>query len=142
MFDLPQTAAIAQRNIEKAVLKDRCCALAHFPEDRQVDIIWSSSFLYFVEDREVMLRQWLTRLKPGGLLISAHAEVPDRAADARQVLPFFTPLMMRGYNVTQEGELVQQLRAVGFEIEEVQRLQPFPMSPLDVILARKPKTSG
>ncbi len=94
--------------------------------------------MYFVEDREVMLRQWLTRLKPGGW----YAEVPDRAADARQVLPFFTPLMMRGYNVTQEGELVQQLRAVGFEIEEVQRLQPFPMSPLDVILARKPKTSG
>ena len=98
--------------------------------------------MYFVEDREVMLRQWLTRLKPGGVLISAHAEVPDHAADARQVLPFFTPLMMRGYNVTQEGELVQQLCAVGFEIEEVQRLQPFPMSPLDVILARKPKTSG
>ncbi len=142
VFDLPQTATVAQRNIEKAALSDRCCALAQFPEDRQVDIIWSSSFLYFVEDREAMLRQWFARLKPGGLLMSAHAEVPDNAAEARKVLPFFTPLMMRGYSVTHEGDLSQQLRLVGFEIEQVQRLQPFPMSPLNVILARKPKTSG
>ena len=142
VFDLPQTATIAQRNIEKAALSHRCCALAQFPDDRQVDIIWSSSFLYFVEDRAAMLRQWFARLRPGGLLISAHAEVPDNAADARQVLPFFTPLMMRGYSVTQEGALAQQLRETGFEIEEVQRMQPFPMSPLNVLLARKPKTSG
>jgi SAM-dependent methyltransferase len=140
VFDLPQTATVAQRNIEKAGLSDRCCALATFPEERQVDIIWSSSFMYFMADRQAMLREWFTRLKPDGLLISAHAEVPQSQAEARQVLPFFTPLMMRGYNVTDEGVLCEDLQQAGFAIERVQRMQPFPMSPLDVILARKPKT--
>ena len=139
VIDLPQTATVAQRNIEKAGLSDRCCALATFPEQRQVDIIWSSSFLYFMADRQAMLREWFTRLKPGGLLLSAHAEVPDHQEEARQVLPFFTPLMMRGYNVTNEGVLCEELRQAGFDIERVQRMQPFPMSPLNVILARKPK---
>lgn len=140
VFDLPQTAIVAQRNIEKASLSERCCALATFPEERQVDIIWSSSFLYFMADRQAMLREWFTRLKPGGLLISAHAEIPVNPEEARQVLPFFTPLMMRGYNVTNEGGLCEELQQAGFAIERVQRMQPFPMSPLDVILARKPKT--
>ncbi|MEA5101090.1 class I SAM-dependent methyltransferase [Pantoea sp. S18] len=141
VLDLPQTATVAQRNIERAGLTDRCCALAQFAENRQVDIIWSSSFLYFIEDREAMLRKWFEQLRPGGLLISAHAEVPCNPADARRILPFFTPLMMRGYSVTQEGELALQLQQVGFVLEQEQRLQPFPMSPLYVLLARKPKTS-
>lgn len=140
VLDLPQTATVAQRNFEKAGLSDRCCALAKLPEGRQVDIIWSSSFLYFMADRQAMLREWFTRLKPGGLLLSAHAEVPEQPEEARQVLPFFTPLMMRGYNVTNEGVLCEELRQAGFDIERVQRMQPFPMSPLNVILARKPKT--
>jgi hypothetical protein len=88
-----------------------------------------------------MLRKWFEQLRPGGLLISAHAEVPCNPADARRILPFFTPLMMRGYSVTQEGELALQLQQVGFVLEQQQRLQPFPMSPLYVLLARKPKTS-
>ena len=141
VFDLPQTATVAQRNIEKAGLTRRCCALAQFPPQRQVDIIWSSSFLYFVEDRQLMLREWFDRLKPGGLLISAHAEIPDSPAEARLILPFFTPLMMRGYSVTDEGVLSSELQQAGFVIEQTQRLQPFPMAPLNVILARRPKTS-
>ncbi|MDI9219279.1 methyltransferase domain-containing protein [Pantoea sp. EA-12] len=141
VFDLPQTATVAQRNIERAGLTHRCCAVPQFPPQRQVDIIWSSSFLYFMEDRQAMLSEWFTRLKPGGLLISAHAEVPDNPAEARQILPFFTPLMMRGYSVTDEGALALALQQAGFEIEETQRMQPFPMSPLNVILARRPKTS-
>lgn len=142
VFDLPQTATVAQRNIERAGLTHRCCAVAQLPPQRQVDIIWSSSFLYFMQDREAMLREWFARLKPGGLLISAHAEIPDEPVEARQILPFFTPLMMRGYNVTDEGVLVSALQQAGFVIEETQRMQPFPMSPLNVILARRPKTSN
>lgn len=141
VYDLPHTATVAQRNIEKAGLTGRCCALAQFPAQRQVDIIWSSSFLYFVEDRQAVLREWFVRLKPGGLLISAHAEIPESPSEARRILPFFTPLMMRGYSVTNEGVLASELQQAGFVIERIQRQKPFPMSPLNVILARRPKTS-
>nr|WP_310618306.1 class I SAM-dependent methyltransferase [Pantoea cypripedii] len=141
VLDLPKTATVAQHNIERAGLSARFRALSQLPETQQVDIIWCSSLLYFMEDRQAMLQQLFRRLKPGGLLISAHAEVSSDPAEARQVLPFFTPLMMRGYSVTNEGELTQQLQQVGFTIEAIKRLQPFPMSPLNVHLARKPKTS-
>lgn len=137
VLDLPKTASVAQQNIERAGLRGRFCARSQLPENEQVDIIWCSSLLYFVKDRQAMLRQLYRRLKPGGLLISAHAEVPADPAEARRVLPFFTPLMMRGYTVTQQGELGAELQQAGFTLEAIQRMQPFPMSPLDVQLARK-----
>lgn len=141
VLELPKTATVAQRNIEHAGLGERFRAVSELPETEQVDIIWCSSLLYFMADRQAMLQQLFRRLKPGGVLISAHAEVSADPAEARQVLPFFTPLMMRGYSVTQEGELSQQLQQAGFTIEAVKRLQPFPMSPLNVHLARKAKMS-
>ncbi|MFT4274230.1 MAG: class I SAM-dependent methyltransferase [Pantoea sp.] len=137
VLDLPKTATVAQQNIERAGLGGRFSACSQLAESELVDIIWCSSLLYFVEDRQAMLQQLYRRLKPGGLLISAHAEVPADPVEARQVLPFFTPLMMRGYTVTQQGTLSGELQQAGFIIEAIQRMQPFPMSPLDIHLARK-----
>ncbi|MCW2481698.1 class I SAM-dependent methyltransferase [Candidatus Symbiopectobacterium sp. NZEC135] len=142
VFDLPQTVAVAQENIIAAGLHPRLStASGDFSAQPfatgYADIIWCSSFLHFVEDITTSLTQLFNALTPGGVLVAVHAEIASNQEDAASVLPFYLPLMLRGRRVTREGELASSLCDAGFSRVETRRHQPFPMSPLTVLIARK-----
>lgn len=142
IYDLPQTAAVAQANIDAAGLGDRLrAASGDFAAQPfahgYADLIWCSSFLHFVDDIAVTARQLYDALTPGGVLVAVHAEIADQQAEVEAVLPFYLPLLLRGRHVTHEGELASLLCDAGFASVETRRHQPFPMAPLTVLIARK-----
>ncbi|GKW26085.1 O-methyltransferase [Pectobacterium carotovorum subsp. carotovorum] len=137
VYDLPQTAAVAQRNIDDAGLSARLSAQSGTFPGEKYDLIWSSSFLHFVEDIPTMLATLHHTLAPEGTLVLAQAEIAEEANDAAPVLPFYLPMQMSGRHVTREGQLTQWLLAAGFTSVETRRHQAFPMAPLNVLIARK-----
>lgn len=132
--DLPLTAAVAQKNLTGAGLDGRFSARSELTEEERFDIIWCSSFLHFVADPLETLHQLRARLRPGGVLIAAHAEIGSQPEQAREVLPFFLPLMLRGKHVFHHGEMTQLLGRAGFSGIRCQQY-PFPMAPLMVHVA-------
>ncbi|MGI8487537.1 methyltransferase domain-containing protein [Pectobacterium sp. S5] len=137
VYDLPQTAAVAQRNIDAAGLSARLSAQSGALPSEKYDLIWSSSFLHFVEDIPTMLTTLHDTLAPEGTLVLAQAEIAEAPEDAAPVLPFYLPMQMSGRHVTREGQLTQWLLAAGFSSVETRRHQAFPMAPLNVLIARK-----
>ncbi len=137
VYDLPQTAAVAQRNIDDAGLSARLSAQSGAFPSQKYDLIWSSSFLHFVEDIPAMLITLHDTLASEGTLILAQAEIAETPEDAAPVLPFYLPIQMSGRHVTREGQLTQWLLAAGFTSVETHRHQAFPMAPLNVLIARK-----
>ena len=132
--DLPLTAAVAQKNLSAAGLDGRFSARSELTAEERFDIIWCSSFLHFVADPLETLRQLRARLRPGGVLIAAHAEIGPQPDQAREVLPFFLPLILRGKHVFHHGEMTQMLAGAGFSGIRCQPY-PFPMAPLMVHVA-------
>ncbi|MCL6324828.1 class I SAM-dependent methyltransferase [Pectobacterium polaris] len=137
VYDLPQTATVAQRNIDSAGLSARLSAQSGALPREKYDLIWSSSFLHFVEDIPTMLTTLHNTLTSEGTLILAQAEIAEAPEDAAPVLPFYLPMQMSGRHVTREGQLTQWLLDTGFTSVETHRHQAFPMAPLNVLIARK-----
>lgn len=141
IFDFPETVKVAQVNIDKAGLNSRLKVtggdLATDPIGEKFDLIWCSSVLHFMPDIEATLSKIAAALKPGGVFISAHAEVPSTAAEARKVLPYYLAMRMKGCHVTAQGELATALKKAGFIHLEQSLLVEFPVAPVTVIVARK-----
>ncbi|MBN3264223.1 class I SAM-dependent methyltransferase [Pectobacterium brasiliense] len=137
VYDLPQTAAVAQRNIDAAGLSARLSAQSGTFPSEKYDLIWSSSFLHFIEDIPTMLTTLHDTLASEGTLILAQAEIAEAPEDAAPVLPFYLPMQMSGRHVTREGQLTQWLLETGFTSVETRRHQAFAMAPLNVLIARK-----
>lgn len=129
--DLPLTAEVAMGHLHAAGVSDRFSAVSELAEDDCFDIIWCSSFLHFVADPVQTLAKLYRRLKPGGVLISAHARLGHDPQQVSRVLPFFLPLLMRGKHVFHHGQMTQMLEAVGFRVED-RGEYAFPMAPLHV----------
>lgn len=129
--DLPLTAEVAMGHLHAAGVSDRFSAVSELAEDDCFDIIWCSSFLHFVDDPVQTLAKLYRRLKPGGVLISAHARLGHDPQQVSRVLPFFLPLLMRGKHVFHHGQMTQMLEAVGFRVED-RGEYAFPMAPLHV----------
>lgn len=129
--DLPLTADVALGHLHAAGVSDRFIAVSELAEDDCFDIIWCSSFLHFVDDPVQTLAKLYRRLKPGGVLISAHARLGHDPQQVSRVLPFFLPLLMRGKHVFHHGQMAQMLEAVGFRVED-RGEYAFPMAPLHV----------
>lgn len=140
VLDLPLTAAVAQGNLNAAGVGDRFSAVSELGADECFDLIWCSSFLHFVADPAQTLAELYKRLKPGGVLISAHARLSDDPQQARRVLPFFLPLLMRGKHVFRHDRLTQMLTDAGFRVED-RGERPFPMAPLHVHCAFREEQS-
>lgn len=141
VFDFPETIKVAQSNIDKAGLRERLNTiggnLATDPLADHFDLIWCSSVLHFMPDIETTLTKIWAALKPGGVFISAHAEVPPTAKDASKVLPYYLAMRMKGCHVTAQGELAEMMSHIGFsQIEQYQQVT-FPVAPVTVIVARK-----
>lgn len=86
---------------------------------------------------ETTLTKIWAALKPGGVFISAHAEVPSTVTDASKVLPYYLAMRMKGCHVTQQDELVSLISKVGFTRLEQYPQVAFPVAPVTVIIARK-----
>jgi 2-polyprenyl-3-methyl-5-hydroxy-6-metoxy-1,4-benzoquinol methylase len=141
VFDWPETVAVAHENIAQAGLATRLHAL---PGDLATDdigtgydLIWCSSVLHFVGDMPQALLRMHAALADGGVLACAQAEVPEDAAAAARVLPYYLPMRMQGRHVTQQGGLAQLLARAGFSGIEQSSCHAFPMAPVQVLIARK-----
>lgn len=141
VFDFPDTVKVAQGNIERAGLSERLRVRSGDfvvdPIGENFDLIWCSSVLHFMPDINAILAKIWMALKPGGVFISAHAEVPPSAADARKVLPYYLSMQMKGCHVTAKGELALAMKVSGFtHIEQYDDIA-FPIAPVSVLVARK-----
>ncbi|MDZ7937122.1 MAG: methyltransferase [Rhodoferax sp.] len=141
VFDGPPTAEVAAENIHSAGLNARLQAqggdLVHDPIGGDYDLVWCSSVLHFVPDIPTVLAKMLAALRPGGVLVCAHAEVGDTPAAAARVLPYYLPMRMQGRHVTPQGQLATQLGQAGFANIRSFESQAFPMAPVQVLVARK-----
>lgn len=150
VFDWPETAAVAQENIQACGLAERLRAQGGdvatdalvAGEEEGFDLVWCSSVLHFVPDISAVLAKVMAAMAPGGLFVCVHAELPATAEAAAQVMPFYLPMRMVGRHVLREGGTAAALAEAGFE--EIERFVSgcFPMSPVQVVVVRKPQASG
>lgn len=149
VFDWPETAKVAQENIEASGLAERLCSQGGDVaadtlgdgEREGFDLVWCSSVLHFVPDIAAVLAKVMAAMAPGGLFVCVHAELPDTAEEAAQVMPFYLPMRMVGRHVLPQGGTAAALAEASFvEIEQFASGR-FPMSPVQVAVARKPQAS-
>lgn len=149
VFDWPETAAVAQENINACGLGERLRAQGGDAASDALadgegegagegfDLVWCSLVLHFVPDIGAVLARVMAAMAPGGLFVCVHAELPATAEEAAQVMPFYLPMRMVGRHVLPEGETAAALAEAGFvEIEQFGSGR-FPMSPVQVVVARK-----
>lgn len=139
--DQPETADVARTNIQQAGLSDRMeargCDLNSDSIGKGYDLIWCSSVLHFLHDPQDAICTMLDALNPGGLLVLAHAELPDDAAQAARVMPFYGSLVLRGHYLPHAGAIARMLDAAGFtDIRSLDTID-FPMAPVWVHMGRK-----
>lgn len=141
VYDLPQAAVVARENIKREGLEQRLKAdggdLTCDDFGEGYDLIWCSSVLHFVPDMAGTLRRIKAALRPGGVLVCAHAELPDMPSAARRVMSYYLSLRMRGHHVTRDGELYQALHSVGFTSLEIHSQVSFPMAPVTALIGRR-----
>lgn len=141
VFDFPDAAAVAQENIVAAGLDNRLEArggdLAQDDLGNNYDLVWCSSVLHFVADREDLLARIFTALRPGGTLVCAHAEIADTPEKALATLQYYLPMLMQGRHVDHQGEMASLLMGAGFRIVASGNSSFFPMAPLQILFAIK-----
>ncbi|MDV2078299.1 methyltransferase domain-containing protein [Marinobacter xestospongiae] len=134
VFDLPASAAVAAGNIRQAELTGRLAAVGGRADEDDLqgpyDLIWCSSVLHFLPDPLAMLARLAEALAPGGRLICAHAERPASAEAAAAVLPFYSPMLLRGRYLPEPGAIEAALRQLGLADRRTALSHRFPMAPL------------
>ncbi|MFJ1298626.1 methyltransferase [Pseudomonadota bacterium AL_CKDN230030165-1A_HGKHYDSX7] len=141
--DEPDTARVAQENIGQAGLSDRldawACDLNRDEIGAGYDLIWCSSVLHFIEDPRALLQRMCAALNPGGRLLLAHAELPDDPALAAQVMPFYTPVRLRGNHLPRAGEIPASMVLAGLQQVQALGRLAFPLGPVWVYAGSKPE---
>lgn len=140
-FDFPATTDVAKQHIDEAGLSERLTVQSgNLNEDYptgQFDLIWCSSVLHFMDHPQQVLQRIAASLAPAGYLLLLHAEHSSDQQQAANVLPFYTPMVMKGNYLPQSEELPQQLEAVGLQVVQSEWLQDFPMAPVRLYLCQK-----
>lgn len=141
VFDFPEAVAVAAKNIAVAGLADRLGVLggdlATDDMGSGYDLIWCSSVLHFAPDVEAALKKTHAALRPGGVLVCAHAEIGSDPTAAAQVLQYYLPMLMQGRHVGRQGDMAAAMERVGFARIESFVSGMFPMAPLTVVVGRK-----
>ncbi|SEE01322.1 methyltransferase [Pseudomonas anguilliseptica] len=141
VFDFPQTVDVAADNIRRAGLEQRLEVrggdLACDPIGEGYDLIWCSSVLHFVPDMPATLAKIHAALRPGGVLVSAHAEIPDDPEHAGRVMPYYLSMQMLGRQITHAGGLQEALDQAGFVNIDSYPEVAFAVSPVSVLVARR-----
>lgn len=141
VFDFVQTVDVAADNIRRAGLEQRLQVrggdLASDPIGEGYDLIWCSSVLHFVPDMAATLAKIHAALRPGGVLVSAHAEIPADPEHARRVLPYYLSMQMLGRQVTHAGGLQEALLQTGFVDIDNSPEVAFAVAPVSALVARR-----
>jgi SAM-dependent methyltransferase len=141
VFDFAQTVTVAADNIRLAGLEQRLEVrggdLASDPIGEGYDLIWCSSVLHFVPDMAAALAKIHAALRPGGVLVSAHAEIPADPELARRVMAYYLSMQMQGRQVTCIGGLSEALQQAGFVNIDSYPEVAFAMTPVSVLVARR-----
>ncbi|EJL95559.1 O-methyltransferase [Pseudomonas sp. GM102] len=141
VFDFAQTVTVAADNIRLAGLEQRLEVrggdLASDPIGEGYDLIWCSSVLHFVPDMAAALAKIHAALRPGGVLVSAHAEIPADPELARRVMAYYLSMQMQGRQVTCAGGLSEALQQAGFVNIDSYPEVAFAMTPVSVLVARR-----
>ncbi|QLF91702.1 methyltransferase [Pseudomonas sp. ABC1] len=142
VFELPDTAAVARQNIAQAGLEQRLESIAGNLDTDAIgegyDLICCSSVFHFIDSPLDALRKVHAALRPGGLLVCVHAEIPEDAPGASHVLPFYLPMLLRGKYVPRQGEMASALRTCGFEDIHSTQSASFPLAPVWVHRGSRP----
>ncbi|SBT16897.1 Ubiquinone biosynthesis O-methyltransferase [Marinomonas gallaica] len=140
-FDFPATADVAKQHIAEAGLSKRLAVQSgNLNEDYptgQFDLIWCSSVLHFMDRPQQVLQRIAASLAPKGYLFLLHAEHSSDQQQAAKVLPFYTPMMMKGNYLPQTEDLSRQLKSVGLQVLQSEWLLDFPMAPVRLYLCQK-----
>lgn len=142
LVDLAEPVAVAKQHLLDAGMAGRVRAHSGSLAEQQpaggYDLIWCSSVLHFVPDLMATLADLHSALAPGGLLLSAHAEIPVQPDHhAEQLLSYYLSLQLRGQKVGHSGELTHQLQQTGFTDITTWVDAGFALTPLTLHLARK-----
>ncbi|WP_265283074.1 methyltransferase [Verminephrobacter aporrectodeae] len=141
VFDLPETAEVAQRIIHRAGLEQRLESrggdIGHDRIGEGYDLVWCSSVLHFLPELSRVITKIRDALVPGGYFVSVHAELPSGREAAARVLPYYLPLLMRGRRVWPQGAMIDLMRELGFESITSTELSYFPLAPAQVVIGRK-----
>lgn len=141
VFDFAQTVDVAADNIRRAGLEQRLEVrggdLASDPIGEGYDLIWCSSVLHFVPDTAASLAKIHAALRPGGVLVSAHAEIPADPVHAARVMPYYLSMQMLGRQVTQAGGMNEALQQAGFVDIDSYPEVAFAVAPVSVLVARR-----
>lgn len=141
VFDLPDTARVAQHAISQAGLSQRLQARGGNMDTDDLgqgyDLIWCSSVLHFCRDVPAMLARLTDSLAPGGWLVAAHAEIPVDRDMAARVLPYYLPLRMRGQTMWHSGALAAMLADAGLKDIRQRWSTEFALAPVRLVVARK-----
>lgn len=141
VFDFAQTVSVAADNIRQAGLEQRLTVrggdLAIDPIGEGYDLIWCSSVLHFVPDLASTLEKIHGALRPGGVLVSAHAEIPRSPQQARRVTPYYLSMQMLGRRLTPAGGLRDALERAGFVAIDSYAEVAFAVAPVAVQVARR-----
>lgn len=140
--DQPETAEVAQENIQSAGLAHRLQALGCDLNTDGIgsgyDLIWCSAVLHFLREPHAMMCKASEALNPGGLLLMAHAEQRDDPAIAARVLPFYGTVALRGKPLPRPGEIARMMADAGLtDIRSLGRVD-FPMAPVWLHTGRRP----
>lgn len=140
--DQPETAEVAQENIQSAGLAERLQALGCDLNTDDIgsgyDLIWCSAVLHFLRDPQALVRKASEALSPGGLLLMAHAEQSDDPAIAARVLPFYGTVALRGNLLPRPGDIAQMMSNAGLtDVQSLGRVD-FPMAPVWLHMGRRP----
>lgn len=142
VFDYAEAATVAHDNIAQAGLADRLQAVGGDLTVNDLgggyDVIWCSSVLHFVPDIPALLARLHRALRPGGVLVCCHAELPRARGPAQRVLPYYLHMRMQGRHVLGHGVLADLLGQAGFVgIEQVDEVR-CAVAPVSVVIGRTP----
>ncbi len=141
VFDFASTVAVAADNIQRAGLERQLVVrggdLGSDPIGEGYDLIWCSSVLHFVPDLHATLAKIHAALRPGGVLISAHAEIPDDPHYAQRVLPYYLSMQMLGRHLTRAGGLKDAMRQASFVDIDSYSEVAFAVAPVSILVARR-----
>lgn len=143
VFEYAEAAQVAQQRIVEAGLDARVSTIAGdlLVDDfgSEYDVIWCSSVLHFVPDIPAVVQRLYQALRPGGVVVCCHAEVPEQAHHSKAVLHYYLHMRMQGRHVWPSGALAQLFTQQGFSTVEQYHQVRFPVAPVSAVIARKPR---
>lgn len=141
VFEYAEAAHIAEQRIQDAGIAQRLHTMAGdlLVDDfgTGYDIIWCSSVLHFVPDIPALLARMHKALRPGGVVVCCHAEIPTDTTAAKAVLHYYLHMRMQGRQVWSAGELARAFQQAGFSTVQQYEGVRFPVAPVTAVIAQK-----